>query len=809
MRIWAAIGTLFVFGTVLCGQTALSNSEAILVKTCLGTTQPTSSPVVVSGAVVIAVFGDTLREDELAKVRQEITSFYQASRLNSLRLAVIYGSEIQFVGPFRTRALLEAGLTELLHAAPPAGETAPLRFYSYLGNLASQFGSGWSSLVLVGRFPAADAELTSYSAAWLSTQFRTAKVRVSYWTPSGESTGILDSVVPGTGGLRLAEGMAQMIPALKETGNLREISWSDPHPADGFQVCPLTLVGANGQTLMTVPSIAAAAGAAAPELDRYAQLREKIKSLRATLGTAQISADQTKQAEADLKLALEIDPREEEALHLGASLYERTGNDAKLTALLDTLAANAPNDASVWIELGHSRFRMKDWEAAERALSRARELKPGDALVAEELARIRLARQDDRGALPLLEESLAANAGNQELWLLRADAAARLDDWQQTADSVEHAISLGGVPFPRRTALVRLYLDHQMKDRALIQVRAMAGNLPADSAARAEYAGFLDQLNQPDEALAAWKRALEVDSKLEPAHYRVARLLIGKGAFDEALAACEAGLDGAPQSARLYLAKAEVLEKKGRYYEARRSLREIAATLPDAALLERLAEMEDAGGEHAARYYRKLVETGNQSPELLARGLGAALRDGDAEDAAWFQARQTGGGGGGGTARARGATVSIPGGLAALSFIARSRPSSPERFLVEYARSSARSLQAADKKTAEAYTESIREHFRRVAELSALGSSKGGQVTVTIAAQDKKNQKSAEKVLDLLGWKMHSSKQRGATGGGREGRARQAIRRRHRRWPLTKSECRRPSRPASLSPSKFPRNPSA
>ncbi len=758
MRTWFVFGAFLLSAMALAGQTALSPGEVILVKTCLGTAEPASAPVEPSGNLAIAVMADTLREEELAQVRQEIASFYQASKLQSLRVAAINGSEVQFAGPFRTRALLQTGLTELLHAAPGVSDAAPLRFYSYLGNLASQFGSGWSRLVLVGRFPATDGELTGFTEGWLATQFRAAKLRVSYWTPSGEDSEILSAVAPATGGVLLAEGMGAMVSTLKQRGEFREISWADPKPAAGIRVCPLTLVGSNGQTVMTIPSIAAATGAVVPELERYAQLREKVKSLAGTLSQPQLSAEQASQAEADLNLALEINPREEETLRLGAGLYKRSGNDAKLAALLDTLAPLAPNEPALFTDLGHSRYRLQDWDAAERALVRARELKPGDAQVAEELARIHLTRQDDRGALPYLEESLADNAGSQELWLLRADAAARLNDWQRTADSVEHAIVLGGVPLTRRTALVRLYLEHQMPDRALLHVRAVAANLPADSAVRIEYAGFLDQLQQPDEALTAWKRVLEVDSKLELAHYRITRLLIDKASLEPALAASQAGLEAAPRSARLYLAKAEVLEKKDQFYEARRTLRQISATLPDPALLERLAEMEDAGGENAARYYRKLVEAGNSSPVLLTRGLDAALRDGDSEDAAWFQARQTGGASAG-TTRTRGGTVSIPGGLAALSFVARSRPSSPERFLVEYARTSARNLEVFDKKAGEAYTESIREHFHRIAELSALGTAKGGGVTVTIAAQDKKNQKSAEKVLDLLGWKMRTAKQ--------------------------------------------------
>jgi hypothetical protein len=68
-------------------------------------------------------------------------------------------------------------------------------------------------------------------------------------------------------------------------------------------------------------------------------------------------------------------------------------------------------------------------------------------------------------------------------------------------------------------------------------------------------------------------------------------------------------------------------------------------------------------------------------------------------------------------------------------------------------------LDVPEKKEAQIYAEGIREHFRRIAELSALGTAKNGKVTVTISLQDKKLQKNGEKVLGLLGWKMRTSRQ--------------------------------------------------
>jgi hypothetical protein len=78
---------------------------------------------------------------------------------------------------------------------------------------------------------------------------------------------------------------------------------------------------------------------------------------------------------------------------------------------------------------------------------------------------------------------------------------------------------------------------------------------------------------------------------------------------------------------------------------------------------------------------------------------------------------------------------------------------------VEYARAIVPYLELSDKKVGELFTQAIRDHFRRIGELAAFGAAAGSGVTVTITAHDKNGQKNAEKVLDLLGWKMHTSKQ--------------------------------------------------
>lgn len=732
----------------LAAQSALVPREVVSTRSCVAPVELHAAPVETNPEIVAAIIADNLSADDLAQFQKRVAALYlPVANRPKLRLAAISGAEVEFAGPFKTRAQLTAAFTALAHpAAETGGAGDALKFYSDLAAAMAQFGGEWRTLIIAGRFPALDPDLSPYAAAWLSAQLRTARLRVSYWTPDSPSD-ILDSATAAGGG-RFSDD----VESLAKTPPQWEVSLPESVAPGGFRVCPVSLLDADSQVVVTIPAIAKPAGQTPPGLAAYASLREKIKSLAAMVKDPQLLAVQAAQAEADLHDALEISPREEEALRLGAALYRWSKNDAKLVSMLVPLTELAPADPQLFAELGHVEFRLREWDAADKALLRAHGLKPADPAVAEELARIRLTRGDDRGFLAFVDERLAAGSGTQELWLLRADAAHRLGDWVRNSESLERAIALGGVPLERRTALVEMYLEHHAPDKALTHVRAVAGSLPPDAAVRARYAGFLDELKQPEEALAAWKRTIEADPKLELAHYRVVQLLAGGNAPAEALEAADAGIAAAPNSARLYLAKAQILEGQDHFYQARQTLRDAVAAAPDSALLARLAEMEDAGGENAARYYRTLAEAGDKT--MLEPGLAAAQRDGDWDNIAWFQAKL------GVTfalaERARNGTVTIPGGLAALAFVAHSRPSSPDKFLVEFARTVVMNYQAAEKKIAPVFTQSIREHFQRVAELSTFGKPSGGKIAVTISAKDKNSRKNAEKVLELLGWKLRT-----------------------------------------------------
>ncbi|MBZ5580004.1 MAG: hypothetical protein LAP40_25885 [Acidobacteriia bacterium] len=244
MRLFSAVVGLWFCTQSLAAQPALVQSDVARAATCLGNAEVTVTPVAPAPDLVIAVFSETLRDEDPAQLRKEIATVYQSARqMNSMRLALVAGNNVQFAGPFKTRALLQSALAEIMPAAPDAAPpVAPARFYNVLGTVASQLGMDWSAVVLAGQFPAVPPEQAAFTEGWLSMKLRAAKLRVSYWTPAGAASDFLDQVTLSTGGVHLADGLEPLAAMLRQKAEFREVSWPAPVPAWSFRACSVSLV---------------------------------------------------------------------------------------------------------------------------------------------------------------------------------------------------------------------------------------------------------------------------------------------------------------------------------------------------------------------------------------------------------------------------------------------------------------------------------------------------------------------------------------------------------------------------------------
>ncbi len=107
---------------------------------------------------------------------------------------------------------------------------------------------------------------------------------------------------------------------------------------------------------------------------------------------------------------------------------------------------------------------------------------------------------------------------------------------------------------------------------------------------------------------------------------------------------------------------------------------------------------------------------------------------------------------------APGADAAVPGGLQALSFIARGKSkTSPERFFVDYARTLIHHTSAANPQVSQQYQSRVLQYFERLASLESYGTRAGDRLTITLRVNDQESQRRTARVANFLGWKAFAS----------------------------------------------------
>jgi tetratricopeptide (TPR) repeat protein len=730
-----------------------------------GKITPKLTPVEPSSRVAIAVFPSLIPAPQRDTVASELNALYKAAGKARLTLAVFNGEGFSAAGPFGTVTAWRNAVREALSgSAEIAPSITSSRLYSIVSAPTAAFGEDWSSVVFIGSFPELPPEERDYASAWLTPRFCAQKLRLSYWNPDGGQSPFWSSITNPTGGRPLSTLSDVLEPTAP--GSWAESDWPSAPLDFGFLLYRGRLQSAQPEMAVLV----SAPGVGLPDIDKFVEWQNIGRQLSELAKLKEPDASQAQQTRALVERALAIHARDAMALRAGGDYYTRARDYRSAAGYLEKLTKIDPHDPALQAELGHLRFAAGDLDGAEQALMQAHAGKAAGAAVPLELARIHLARKDDAGAIPFLEETLALDGRNTELWYVRADAAARSGDAAKAADSLEKALALDPPNLERRTALVRLYMQRGSNEDVLRHIRFVAAALPPDAATRRQYAEFLDALKHPEESLPVWKKVIEADPASEPAHYRVTRLLLDGGSVTESLAAAEAGLAAAPKSARLYLIKAEALERQDRYFEARRTLRNASQTVQDADLLGRLAEMEDISGRAAPQaymaYFLARDKAAAHSPdpaEILKRALEVSVRDGDRKAVAFFESRLDTAGKPALSWLARSpeknpSNSAVPGGFEALAFVLQMRVQSPQTFFAEYCRTLVDRLDIHDDKERNVLLEGIRSYFRQVGDLKALGKPGKNAVEITISAADKKSREQSERILGVLGWKLKTAK---------------------------------------------------
>jgi tetratricopeptide (TPR) repeat protein len=637
-----------------------------------------------------------------------------------------------------------------------------------LATNAAQLGSKWSHVLLVGDIPSLDPSSVQYASAVLLRAFTAQQVQVS-WLPITAANDAWLPLFQSTGGTIVHGALKDSLAGLQENKErLFLVDWTPAAPSTGFVVFHAVLSDRQGSVLLEVPDLAVSASASLPSIERFASVQSQIAGVVALLNAPEIGEPDARRIRETLAAAFDINPLDPAALGVAISFYQKLNEFPAVVKYAKSLLEVHPEDGPAYAALGHALLRSNDLDKAEAALQRATSLHIRTAQVAEDLGRVHLGRKDDKGAVPYLAEALSLDPNRQELWFEQARAGERLNDSSLATQSFEKGLALGGNHVPEVLSLLRLYLAGKQGDKAHTLTSRVMAELPPDAAVRSQFARGLDELDQPSQALPAWRRVLEVQPDSEPAHYRIARLLLDSNDAKGAEEAANSGIQAVPKSPRLYLVKAEALEKQECQYRAREALQKGASVAPEPHLLAQLAAVEDTYGSGAADAYAMLADSlGASSPERLSaleRGFAVAVRDGDLKRAASFAGVLKSSGHAeftellGAEARADNGTI-VPGGLDALAFAAHAKSQiAPGRFFVEYSRTLINDASSYDSLHKNPLPEEIEKHFQRVAALEATGKRSGDRVVIELSVKDKNSRHDTEKVLNILGIKLRAKK---------------------------------------------------
>jgi len=754
--------------TVLLRSTERTIPEVAPVETYAGKTAAIVSPVKAGDALTVVLLLDNLHAADLESVGKSLFDLYASLNGRPIRLALLQNGAISVQGPFASRARLKSTFEKIQLSADSATPISPAAVYDRIASSVVQWGSNWSRVLLIGNLPQLEPTVRDYAAAILLRAFCTQHVQVSSLEADGKSDDWISFFELTGGTIITGEVREYARPSKGPAQSLFQVDWMPTVPASGFVISHSVVSDSSGQVLFKVSEIAAPDGSALPTIGQYAGIQANVADAGKLLEREVLSEADAQRIREDLRAALEMNPLEPAALLTASAYNEKQRDYAAASRFRKLLVEVRPLDSSAFVELGHELLLATDYDKADEALKHAVDLDVMTATIAEDLAHVHLARKDDKGAIPFLDQALRGDVNRQDLWFLQAHAAERTANSPLAIQSFEHGLALGGAHVPEFGSLLKLYLDTKQTGKAQELAETFTAGLPTDPAVRTQFAGILDDLQQSPVALVAWKRVLEVQPASERAHTRIARLLLESGDARASERAADEGLAVAPKAAGLYVVRADALEVQGRKYESRDALQQGATAVADPELLSRLASVQDSYGGAAAEAYSKLVEALGPASTLrlsaLERGFAVSIRDANSKRAEEFAAMLEAAGHPEfrrlmGAEQKEVDNTLVAGGLEALAFVAHAKEGvPPERFFAEYCRALIDRVCSGPGCKDKSYMEEIDEHFQRVSALEALGIRNGSAVTITLSLRGKWERRDTEKALNLLGVKLHSTK---------------------------------------------------
>jgi cellulose synthase operon protein C len=270
---------------------------------------------------------------------------------------------------------------------------------------------------------------------------------------------------------------------------------------------------------------------------------------------------------ADLRQALNDQPRSTELMLLLGSAYERIGS-IELAEKQYTDATKSSSEPGAGLNYVAFLRRRGSLERAENILTELASRSPNNVTVLATLADVRLARQNWSGAQEIATIIQRIGEGGELPDQIRAVALSgrgRNDDSIKILQGLQAAAPTAVEPM---VALVSVLVREQKLDRAVTFLQSVLQANP-DNAEAHVLLGSIQLLQKAtDQAVKSFRTAIERQPKNMAGYQALAQFYVRQKNIDEAETVIRTGLKEQPESFAMHLTLAGVLELKGDYEAA-------------------------------------------------------------------------------------------------------------------------------------------------------------------------------------------------------------------------------------------------
>lgn len=295
---------------------------------------------------------------------------------------------------------------------------------------------------------------------------------------------------------------------------------------------------------------------------------------------------------ADLRVALNDQPRSPELMLLLASAYERGGSiELAEKQFADALRAS---NFSAGVGLSYVAFlrRRGNIQRAEDVLTQMDGRQPNNLQILSALAEVMLTRQDWAGAQEISEKMRRISDGRGIADQVLGAALIGRNKYDESIAVFQDAVAAAPSAMQPVAALVRALVRAKKTDRAVALLQSMLQTNPANAEAHVLLGSIRLANNEADQAKKSFLTAIEKQPK-DPNGYRaLVDLYLRQNNADEALKTVQAGLMQQPDSIILQISLAGVLEQKGDYEGSISEYEHILTEQPDSLIvINNLASM--------------------------------------------------------------------------------------------------------------------------------------------------------------------------------------------------------------------------